>query len=947
MRLFYTLFITAVLLASFTNAKAQSADTSSFGFVKGIVFDTKQNYALPSASIAIYRVKDSGLVNYQLSNNYGEFKFNKIPKGIPLRITVSYIGYKSLSKSFNISQAETVIDFNHLNLERTENQLGTVVVASQRPPIQMNGDTLEFNADAFKIDKNAVVEDLLRRLPGITLWGDGTITVNGKRVNSVLVDGKLFFSDRSKIAIQNLPKDAVDKIQVYKHNQDKNNKTDSITDINIKLKKNKRTGIFGKLGIGYGTDSRYESDDMLAYYNPKTQIALVYAGNNLNKVATTTSSLIENASFKGVGANVEYQPNFSLQGITHSNYAGASLHHDFISNSNNYDKKNGIDANYLFQGNDHEENKELQTTNLSGDGSRIVQNSRDRNISITTGHDLSAKYNWVQGRESFYFLPVLKVNQIKEKYNNDIVSTHFLDDVQSVNHLQNESINNLKAITIQLGYKKNGDREIKKKITSIQLDYSFDNNRQNNSMNRISNFYSKFSDSSNHSFNRRYDYDISNCKQTLDAKIGDLKNLLFGRRILENIKIEFQNYLLFAINRENSTVKDIDSASGKYIYNKYLTNNRKSHSINDRAGISFMKIINKGLSNRYKARIAMSVTPQMELFYLDNSSYKMFQNLTHKFANFTPAAEFSSNKEWFGEYQSIFRANYKKSIGYPDINQLVPLVDSSDVLFLQFGNKTLKEYKKHEIEFALERFMLRLQNNFNYSFKLTGGLIENNIRDSIIYDSLGRSRHFPVNINGTKYLTLSGSINKALKARNHQVQVVANSAFSFGKDPGYINGNYNLSNSISTTASLGIYYSYEDLFVLNLEEQISSYIARQGGFESNDLHSKSFKTTLSTSWSISKSVSISSNIGHNLNSSSNYKSIDFTIWNASINYRLLSSKTMEVKFSALDLLHQNTSVINYGSGNSFTTGITNVLQQYFLVTLAYYPRKFGSRATKK
>ncbi|QEC73518.1 Plug domain-containing protein [Arachidicoccus ginsenosidivorans] len=104
----------------------------------------------------------------------------------------------------------------------------------------MNGDTLEFNADAFHLDPNAVAEDLLRKLPGVVVWGDGTITVHGREVSRVLVNGKPFFGGDTKVATQNLPKKAVEKVQVYQQSKNKDNPLDSITEVNIQLKKAKR-----------------------------------------------------------------------------------------------------------------------------------------------------------------------------------------------------------------------------------------------------------------------------------------------------------------------------------------------------------------------------------------------------------------------------------------------------------------------------------------------------------------------------------------------------------------------------------------------------------------------------------------------------------------------------------------------------------------------------------
>ncbi|HEX8023600.1 MAG TPA: hypothetical protein VF500_26875, partial [Mucilaginibacter sp.] len=301
-------------LILYSTAQAQKKDPGHIGTVKGVVRDSVHNYVLQATTVAVYNAQDSSLINYQLTNNFGEFQLSNLPVGVKLRLITSYAGYKTLVQTLIIAPKDPKLDLKNINMERHEIELKEVVIKAP-PPVQMNGDTLEFNADAFKLDKNAVTEDLLRKLPGVTIWGDGDITVNGRKVSSVLVNGKPFFSGVTKIATQNLPKDAVDKIQVYQKLKNQDNPLDSTTEVNIKLKKDNSSGHFGKLGGGYGTNKRYETDVSINSFTSLTQFGIVGAANNINKVANNVSTLMGNSTYKGVGANVTYQPDFSMQGI--------------------------------------------------------------------------------------------------------------------------------------------------------------------------------------------------------------------------------------------------------------------------------------------------------------------------------------------------------------------------------------------------------------------------------------------------------------------------------------------------------------------------------------------------------------------------------------------------------------------------------------------------------
>src|SRR5690606_17307603 len=154
------------------------------------------------------------------------------------------------------------------------------------PPVRMKGDTIEFNADAFQLDTNAVVEDLIHKLPGMIVWGDGKITYNGKEIPLVFINGKEFFGTDKAIGLQNIVKDAVKKVQVY-DTRDKQSQQERPTDqqyeMNVVLKDGKEKMLFGNVTLGAGTDKRYENYLNLNYANKKTQSTLAYANNNTNK----------------------------------------------------------------------------------------------------------------------------------------------------------------------------------------------------------------------------------------------------------------------------------------------------------------------------------------------------------------------------------------------------------------------------------------------------------------------------------------------------------------------------------------------------------------------------------------------------------------------------------------------------------------------------------------
>ena len=294
------LFLFALIFFSSHSAIAQVKDSVNIGRAKGLVQDSAYSFVLSSATVAVYKDSDSSLVGYNLPNNFGEFTVNKLPVETELRMIITHVGYKVFFKKFVIAKKDSLYNFGKINmLRRADDDTLSEVVVTAAAPMRINGDTLEFNAGAFKLDKNATTEDLLRRLPGFTIWGDGDITFNGRKINSLLVEGKPFMGGDFSATTQNLPKDAIKKVQVYQQ-VDENNPLDSTMNVNLKLKDDKKMGYFGKVSGGYGTEDRYAADAMISGFNKKQQISVVGAINNINKVANSVNRLIESSSYNFV-----------------------------------------------------------------------------------------------------------------------------------------------------------------------------------------------------------------------------------------------------------------------------------------------------------------------------------------------------------------------------------------------------------------------------------------------------------------------------------------------------------------------------------------------------------------------------------------------------------------------------------------------------------------------
>src|SRR5579862_1220818 len=256
------------------------------GSVKGIVFDTAARLPIAAATITILEKKDSALVTFTITGNDGSFNLKGLANG-DYRLMITHVNYHNRNKFFTISDNNKQAELGILVMIDKTKLLDEVLVTAEDPPITLLNDTVQYNAGSFKVQPNANVEQLLKKLPGVKVDKDGTIKAQGEKVTKVLVDGKEFFGNDPKIAKKNLAADAIDKVQVYDKQSDQAQLTgfedgNYEKTINLKLKDDKKHGVFGKVDAGAGTDERYESKFNVNSFKGAMQLSAMGMGNNTN-----------------------------------------------------------------------------------------------------------------------------------------------------------------------------------------------------------------------------------------------------------------------------------------------------------------------------------------------------------------------------------------------------------------------------------------------------------------------------------------------------------------------------------------------------------------------------------------------------------------------------------------------------------------------------------------
>lgn len=927
------LYIPFLFLLFVVNPLYSQVKDTSLCQVEGIVFDSVHNYVLRAATVAIYDSDTSKLISYQLTNNLGEFNLQVISKKERYKIAINYIGYKPVIKTFITGVETEIFNLGRLNMTSADHDLAEVTVLSIIP-IRMNKDTLEFNPGAFKMGENAVVEDLLRKIQGVTIWGDGSITVNGHEVKSMLVDGKPFFGGDTKVATQNIPTKAVDKIQVYQQNRDPSNSTDSITEVNIKLKKDHNFGNFGKISAGIGTDQKYDLDGDINFFTPKTQVAIIGAANNVNKISNDLNKLLVNSTYKGVGTSVDYQSDFSMPGLNKALEGGISYQHDF-NEKTNYFNTDRLTGNYLGHHDSAAILTTTRTTTALDVNNTLTQDSRTASNSLNTLESFNSTYSKKAGNYFFDVNASLNKNKVNNQTASMIVVLGNNQAIKSQNNSTTNSFSNHSNFTLSGNFGKADLNQISKINSNYSLSFGQDNKDQ--SLKSLFNSYSP--DFQSQSVDRKYLMNRDYFDASFSIKINDLKKLTING--VHIAKFGIGNDFSISSNHNNNLVQDIDTLTEFYNKNSYLTTQTRYTAFTETPSITISRTFYKNLSNRYSHSLNLDFQLKEQFFHQENTALNTFQNFSHSYHSFIPNAIIGYTDIRDGVYRNIYTTNFSYNLNYPTADQLVALTDSSYLYNINRSNPTLKPSGMWELSLNLAHTDFKNSNAFNYGILLKAGITNNNISDSTIIDSVGREIHYQVNKGRSKFANSTLTLKKAFKINGHPFQLIAKNDLTISTNPNYLNGLLNSSTNIINAAEVKINYPINKFLSFTMGQSLRFYHLSQTGI--NSFNNSTKKTSISINSELTDKLTVNSNISYNNNTSSQSVATNYTIWNASFNYRFLKTNNAELKFSALDLLHQNSSVINYGSKNNLTIGTNNIIQQYFMVTISYFPRKFGKK----
>ncbi|WP_020569849.1 TonB-dependent receptor [Neolewinella persica] len=364
--------------------------------IVAIVTDTT-GITLPGANAVLLRAQDSLLTSFGTTDDKGAFRMQNVAPGKYL-LRVTFLGYERPDQELEVTKDDTYFDLGNLKLYPAGFFLNGVEVTADRIPIRMKGDTMMYDAGAFAVGDNAVVEDLIRRLPGMSVDASGQITWRGKPISEVMINGKPFFAGNSTLLTQNLDAKAIKNVEVYDQKSDAeeisgiDDGNENMT-VNLEMKDDFKAKIFGEVYAGYGTEERYQAGGKIFRISDVTQIGILGTVNNVNKVGFSGDEIsgFNGSSGRGRGFSFSGENNGPLQ----QDNGNATGQNRSIASGVNFGRSIGkggqLTADYaLFDRNQSQESTTLQAFNRAND-QRII-NTLENNTASNYSHRIGFEY---------------------------------------------------------------------------------------------------------------------------------------------------------------------------------------------------------------------------------------------------------------------------------------------------------------------------------------------------------------------------------------------------------------------------------------------------------------------------------------------------------------------------------------------------------------------------
>ncbi|MEI9908662.1 MAG: outer membrane beta-barrel protein, partial [Bacteroidota bacterium] len=939
------------LLVLFTLGLFVTAHSQS---IKGKLVDLVDSKPLAGATLKLNPVKDSANIFNGISNSKGEFEFTNLPKD-SFMLQVSFIGYENYKQFVVLNDSLPMIDIGTVFVPKTTTEIGGVTIISKTPPTQQKGDTTQFNASQYKVNPDATTEDLIKKMPGITVDKDGTVTAQGEQVKKVTIDGREFFGDDATAALRNLPSDIVDKIQVFDRLSDQAQFTgfddgNSVKAINIVTKSGIKNGQFGRIYAGAGTDERYSAGGNVSFFKGDRRISLVGNFNNINQQNFASQDLLGVTSSgnnnrggggnfggggnRGGGGNNRGgggfggSENFSVgqqSGISTTNAVG-------INFSNKWGKKTDVQGSYFFNNSNNVNDNSSRTETL---GENFFNNQSSTSQSKNYNHRINFRLEYkIDSSNSIIISPSLNFQK------NRSITSSIENSLYGTDDTVNTSVSDRSVL--RTGYNLRNNilyrHSFAKRGRTFSAGFNTSVNKNDGETYSISSYrFFKGNGIITDSLQNQFTDNPTN-GYTLSG------NISYTEPLSVKSQVQFNYSPSYSKNKADQQTLLYDPFDQKYSeFVSSLSNKFDNTTTTHNGGVTYR------LGNSRDNQFSVGLSLQYSKLESDRT-FPTTTSVNQSFTNLLP------NLQWRKKISARSNINifYRANTNFPGVTQLQDVVNQSNQLRLSIGNPDLKQSYTHFLSgrytftntqkgqaFFANIFLQAQQNYISNATYIAGA-------DSVIQQGVtlvkGSQLTKPVNLNGYKSFRSFFTFSQPVKFIKSNINL--STGFSYSKLPALINqlksmtDNYTYNAGIVIASNVSEYIDFNLSYNANFNTATSTaqnssstkYINQAAGMQLNLLSKNG--------WFFQNDVSNQSYTGM-----SDGFNQSFWLWNAGVGKKFLKKKQAELKLSVFDLLKQNQSISREVTSTYIQDSQSQVLQQYFLLTFTYSLKNFGKANT--
>ena len=892
--------------------------------IQSRVFDETNGESLEMATVRLLNPNDSSLVKGVQSNVRGGFILNDIKKGNYILI-VSSVGYHDYKTEVTMEDKNIIL--KNIHLKEDAQLLSEITVKGTAAQMIVRNDTLEYNAGAFKTAENAVVEDLLKRLPGVEVAQDGKITVNGEEIKNIRVDGKKFFDGDIEMATKNLPAEMIDKIQVLDQKSDmakltgfEDDETERI--INLTTKANRKKGVFSNIGGGIGLDIennvRYDVNGVANFISGDTQTTVTAGANNINTARsirgrTNNSNGITDTQNFGANNNTIVNDKLVIGG-------DASFNH-----SKNQAITDSYKLSYL---------KDSTYT----DSTLTVSNNE--NFSTNIRFELEWKPD---SMNTFIIQP--NIGYTKSFNDNSLDFIYLVEeDTTSVgnsfNYGESDNFNGDLNFIYNRKFRKKGRTLTANVNTSIS-------NNDNESYN-----YSYRSGTKNDTIDQ-YTTNVSN-RYNAGARVSFVEPLWNEKNLLETVLSfhssasisEKNQYKNSNLRYYNNLDEYIDYSGNHDVIDTEYSNDFKNVLLRETVELNY-----RHNEKDYNLTLGIKAEPSQTYSYTTYGDGKK-NDVENNVVNLSPTGRFRYN---FGK-KKYFRIDYRGTTSQPSISQLQPVKNNSNLMNQTIGNAALNPAFSHRFTLFYSGFNDQRFSSFNtfLHFDFT----QNALVTNTIYDSTGKRHSQTVNSKSSP-INVSATVSYNTPLVKKRLHFNTYTSLGFNQRYGYSSTGYSVNEidieqlPLGEKSSTQVYSAGENLSLTFTHETIE--VGARGSINyRNTINNLNTKPTETWDYTASGNVVLHLPYNININTDLNYitrkgySGFDKSelIWDASIDKSLFKNRgNLSLKFA--DILRQRKNIRQYVGDNYIQFSQTNSLTSYFLLSFSYKINRFNGTNVKE